>query len=49
MEPFDNRIVPDKTVGSIAGMSVYTELVRIIKDSTQEYYNIRFAQGLECA
>ena len=47
LEPFDNRIVPDKTAESMTGMSVYTELVHIMKDSTTGYYNRRIALGLE--
>lgn len=47
-KPFDNRIVPDKTAGSRAGRRV-TQNVRIIKESTTEYYNMRTAPGLECA
>ena len=42
-------IVPDKNACSTAGMSVYAELVRIMKESTTEYYNMRIALRLECA
>ena len=42
-------MVPDKNTCSTADMSVYTELISIMKDSTQEYYNMRLALGLECA
>ena len=49
LEPFDKNIISDKTVESTTGMSVYTELVRIMKESTKEYYNMRIALGLECA
>ena len=42
-------MTPDKNTCPPAGMSVYTELIRIMKDSTQEYYNMRIALGLECA
>ena len=42
-------ILPDKNTCSLAGMSVYTELISIMKDSTQEYYNMSIALGLECA
>ena len=42
-------IVPDKNTCSTAGMSIYAELVRIMKESTTEYYNMRIALGLECA
>ena len=48
-EPLDKNIIPDKTAESIAGMSVYAELVRIMKESTTEYYNMKVALGLECA
>lgn len=35
MEPFDNAIVADKNAESTtAGMNIYTELVRIMKDFT---------------
>ena len=47
-KPFDNRIVPDKTAGSRAGRR-FTQNVRIMKESTTEYYNMRTAPGLECA
>ena len=49
MEPFDKNIISDKTAGSTAGMSVYTELVRIVKESTTEYYNMRLALGFKCS
>lgn len=42
-------MVLDKNTCSTADMSIYTELIRIMKDSTQEYYNMRIALGLECA
>lgn len=42
-------MVSDKNTCSKAGMSVYAELISIMKDSTQEYYNMRLALGLECA
>ena len=48
-EPFDKNIVSDKTAEQMAGMSVYAELVRIMKEATKEYYNMRIALGLECA
>ena len=41
-------MIPDKNTCSPAGMSIYTELIRIMKESTQEYYNMRIALGLEC-
>ena len=41
--------MPDKTAESMAGMSLYAELVRIMKESTTEYYNMRIAQRLKCA
>ena len=47
--PLDKNIIPDRIAESIAGMSVYAELVRIMKESTTEYYNMRLALGLECA
>ncbi len=43
MEP----MIPDKNTCSSAGMSVYAELVRIMKESTTEYYNMKVALGLE--
>ena len=42
-------MVPDKNTCLTAGMSVYAELISIMKDSTREYYNMRIALGLECA
>ena len=42
-------MIPDKNTCSPAGMSVYAELIRIMKESTTEYYNMRLALGLECA
>ena len=42
-------IVPDKNTCLTSGMSVYAELISIMKDSTREYYNMRIALGLECA
>lgn len=42
-------MIPDKNTCSPAGMSVYAELISIMKDSTREYYNMRIALGLECA
>ena len=42
-------IVPDKNTCLSAGMSVYAELIRIMKESTTEYYNMRIALRLECA
>ncbi len=48
MEPFHKEIVSDNIAGSTSGMNIYTELVRIMKDATQEYYNMRIALGLEC-
>ena len=47
MEPFDKNIISDKNAGATSGRNVYTELVRIMKDSTQEYYNMRITLGLE--
>lgn len=41
-------ILPDKNTCSTADMSVYTELISIMKDSTQEYYNMRLALGMQC-
>ena len=49
LEPFDKNIISDKTAGSMAGMSVYTELVRIVKESTTAYYNMRLALGFNCS
>ena len=42
-------MAPDKNTCSPAGMNVYTELIRIMKESTTEYYNMRIALGMECA
>ena len=49
LEPFDKNIISDKTAGSMAGMSVYTELVRIVKESTTADYNMRLALGFNCS
>ena len=39
MEPFDSNIVPSK--------SLYANLVSLIKQSTQTYYNMRIILGLK--
>lgn len=49
MEPFDKNIISDKNAGATSGRSVYTELVRIMKESTTEYYNMRLALGFNCS
>ena len=41
MEPFDKVIVPE--------ISLYSSLILVMKQSTQEYYNMRLALGLEVA
>ena len=41
VEPINTKIVPDK--------SLYTKLVSLIKQSTEEYYNMRLALGYEAS
>ena len=41
VEPNNTNIVPNKTL--------YANLVRLIKQSTEEYYNMRLALGMEVA
>ncbi|MBS5803431.1 MAG: hypothetical protein KIC80_10565 [Brachyspira sp.] len=41
MEPFDKEIVADKNAESTIGMSIYEQLVCLMKQSTQEYNNMR--------
>lgn len=41
MKPFDKAIVPK--------ISLYSSLIHVMKQSTQEYYNMRLALGLECS
>lgn len=40
MEPFDKAIVPE--------ISIYSSLIHIMKQSTQEYYNMRSILGFKC-
>lgn len=40
MEPFDKVIISE--------ISLYSSLIHVMKQSTQEYYNMRIALGLEC-
>ena len=42
-------IVPYKNTCSTADMSIYAELISIMKDSTQKYYKMRIVLRLECA
>lgn len=44
LEPFDtNKISPNNSANNL-----YCELISSVKQSTQEYYNMRMALGLEC-
>ena len=40
MGTFDKVIVPE--------ISIYSRLIHVIKQSTQEYYNMRNLLGLKC-
>ena len=44
LEPFDKKIVAE--LGD--KFNIYHKVVLIMKCSTQEYYNMRMALGLEC-
>lgn len=44
LEPVDSEIVSQKTLPN----NIYQRIVYIMKQSTQEYYNIRMVLGLEC-
>ena len=44
LEPNDNETIPQKTLPN----NVYQRIVYIMKQSTQEYYNMRMILGLEC-
>ena len=44
LEPCDSEIVPQKTLPN----NIYQRIVHIMKQSTQEYYNMRMVLGLEC-
>lgn len=44
LEPFDtNKISQNNSANNL-----YCELISSVKQSTQEYYNMRMALGLEC-
>ena len=49
MEPFGNIVVSEKIAESTVSISVYKELVSIVKESTTQYYNMRIILGLERA
>jgi len=44
LEPVDSEVVSQKTLPN----NIYQRIVYIMKQSTQEYYNIRMVLGLEC-
>lgn len=44
MEPNNNKILPYKN--NI--VNIYQDLISIMKESTNEYYNMRMVLGLEC-
>lgn len=44
LEPFDNKNVSQKNLAH----NLCLNLVSIMKQSTQEYYNMRMVLGLEC-
>ena len=44
LEPIDSGIVSQKTLPN----NIYQRIVYIMKQSTQEYYNMRIVLGLEC-
>lgn len=45
LEPCDNEIVSQK----INPDNIYHRIVSVMKQSTQEYYNMRMLLGLKCA
>ena len=45
LEPFDSKIVPQKTNPD----NIYHRIVSVMKQSTQEYYNMRIVLGLKVA
>ena len=45
MEPNDNGIVSQETLPD----NIYHRIVCVMKQSTQEYYNMRMLLGLKCA
>ena len=44
LEPVDSEIVSQKTLPD----NIYQRIVYIMKQSTQEYYNMRMVLGLKC-
>lgn len=44
MEPNNNKILPYKN--NI--VNIYQDLISIMKESTNEYYNMRMVLGLKC-
>ena len=45
LEPCDNETIPQKTLPN----NIYHRIVYIMKQSTQEYYNMRIVLGLKVA
>ncbi|MCI5825020.1 MAG: hypothetical protein MRZ90_08805 [Candidatus Gastranaerophilales bacterium] len=45
LEPNDKEIVSQKTLPD----NIYQRIVHIMKQFTQEYYNMRMVLGLKCA
>ena len=43
LEPYDNETIPQKTLPN----NIYQRIVSVMKQSTQEYYNMRIVLGLE--
>ena len=43
LEPYDNETIPQKMLPN----NIYHRIVYIMKQSTQEYYNMRIVLGLE--
>ena len=41
--------LPNMEPFSYSTKTLYSELISIMKQSTQEYYNMRITLGLECA
>lgn len=44
LKPCDNEIVSQKTLPN----NIYHRIVSVMKQSTQEYYNMRIVLRLEC-
>ena len=43
-QPIDNETIPQKTLPN----NIYHRIVSVMKQSTQEYYNMRMVLGLKC-